>query len=239
MLDRLRGAIAAFRALQRDPEDVAKGVRSFDAISRLLGRGDETMLGRMRETPLGCRLLEERHAILEVLSDRDRLLTLPEGSLGHVYASFAIEKQLFPEKLAEAVREARAASGGLVPDASDEAAYLHDRYRDLHDLWHVVVGYGTDLAGEFGLIAFQTRQTGYWSMAIGAFANMSSAAIRGRFDMFGTWFEGRRRGSRSPYLLAQDWERLLPLPLEQVRQELNLNPPPTYRPFDYPKSEAA
>jgi ubiquinone biosynthesis protein COQ4 len=239
MLERLRAALSATLELRRDPEDIAKAVRQFDAISLLLGRGDKTMLGRMRETPLGRRLLEERHAILEIVEDRERLLALPEGSLGHSYARFALDKRLFPEELAQAVREARAASAGLVPEASDEIAYLHDRYRDLHDLWHVLVGYDTDLAGEFALIAFQTKQTGYRSMAIGAFASLSFAAVRGRFDMFSTWFDARRRGSRSAFLLSQDWERLLPLPLEQVRRELAIDSPPSYRPFDYPKAEAA
>jgi ubiquinone biosynthesis protein COQ4 len=239
MLERLRHAFTAFRAHRADPEDVAKGVVHLDAFSLVLGRGDATMLARMRASALGERLLAERHAILDVLKDRERLLAMPEGSLGHTYARFALDKGLFPEKLAAIVREARAASGGVVPDASEEVAYLHDRYRDLHDLWHVLVGYGTDMAGEYALIAFQTRQTGYRSMAVGTFFSLSSTAIRGRWDLWATWFEGRRRGARAPYLMAQDWERLLPMPLAAVREELNLNPPPEYQPFDHPNAEAA
>jgi ubiquinone biosynthesis protein COQ4 len=239
MLERSRAVITAFRAHRDDPEDVAKGVAHMDAFARILGRGDATMLERMRATPLGARLLDERHAVLELLRDRDRLLEMPEGSLGRTYARFALDNHLYPEELAEIVRDARAGSGGLVPDASDEVAYLHDRYRDLHDIWHVLVGYGTDMAGEYALIAFQTRQTGYRSMAIGTFMSMSFTALRGRLDLFGTWFDGRRRGARSPYLMAQDWERLLPTQLSQAREELNLNPPPQYQPFDHPKMEAA
>jgi ubiquinone biosynthesis protein COQ4 len=239
MLKRLHEAITAFRAHRADPEDVAKGVHYLDAFGQLLGRGDAAMLGRMRETALGRKLLDERHDVLAILANRDRLLAMPEDSLGHSYARFAIEKELFPEKLAEVVREARVASGGLVPNASEEVGYLHDRYRDLHDLWHVLVGYGTDMAGEYALIAFQTRQTGYRSMAIGAFSSMSMAALRGRPDMFRTWFEGRRRGARAPYLMAQDWERILPMPLEAAREELRLNPAPHYRTFDYAPAAAA
>lgn len=239
MFGRLRHTVTAFRAHRRDPEDVAKGVVHLDAFSLLLGRGDATMLARMRATALGRRLLDERHAVLEVLKDRDRLLAMPEGSLGHRYARFALDNGLFPEKLAEIVADARSASSGLVPHASDEIAYLHDRYRDLHDMWHVLVGYGTDMAGEYALIAFQTRQTGYRSMAIGTFMSMSFTALRGRLDLFTTWFDGRRRGARTPYLMAQDWERLLPMPLAAAREELNLNPPPQYQPFDHPKAEAA
>lgn len=232
MWQRLRNAVIAFRTHRADPEDVTKGVHYLDAFGHLLGRGDATMLARMRGTALGRRLLEERHDVLVLLADRDALLAMPEDSLGHRYARFAIEHELFPEKLAAIVRDARHGSGGFVPGATEEVGYLHDRYRDLHDLWHVLVGYGTDLAGEYALIAFQTRQTGYRSMAIGAFSSMSMCALRGRPDMFGLWFEGRRRGARAPFLMSQDWERLLPMPLATVREELGLGPAPHYRPFE-------
>ena len=236
MFERLRRAVTTFREHRRDPEDVAKGVHYLDAFGLLFGRGDRTMLARMNETPLGRRLLEERHEVLDLLRDRKWLLSLPESSLGHRYARFAIDRGLFPEDLAAVVREARAATGGNVPEATPEVAYLHDRYRDLHDLWHVVVGYGTDLAGEYALIAFQTQQTGYRSMAIGAFSSMSCHALRGRFDLWRTWLEGRRRGARAPFLMSQDWERLLPMPLASVRAELGLDPPPEYRPILQPEA---
>ncbi len=51
------------------------------------------------------------------------------------------------------ILEARSATGGQVPGATPEVAFLNDRYRDLHDIWHVVTGYGTDLAGEYGITA--------------------------------------------------------------------------------------
>ena len=64
-------------------------------------------------------------------------------------------------------------------------------------------------------------------------------AMRGRFDLIGVWLGGRRRGKRAAYLLAQDWDRLLAMPLDAVRRELGLNPPPVYRPYDYPESAKA
>jgi ubiquinone biosynthesis protein COQ4 len=208
-------------------------------MGELIGRGDATMLRRMRASETGRRLLDARHDILEVVTDRAALRAMPEGSLGREYVRFADTKQFFPEVLAASTREARCESGGLVPNATPEAAYLHDRYRDLHDLWHVAIGYDTDMAGEWGLVAFQTKQAGYRSMMLMASIGCFLTAMKGRFDLFGVWLDGRRRGKRAANLLAQDWERLLPMPLESVRKQLGLNPPPVYRPYDCPESAKA
>ena len=234
MFRKLRDVIVTLRRHRQDPEDVAKGVHMIDALSALLGRGDRTMVGRMQASEQGRRILARRRSALEVLADRERLRTLPDGSLGREYARFADGHQLFPEKLAEVVREARSATGGQVPGATPELAFLQDRYRDLHDIWHVVTGYGTDLAGEYGIVALQSKQVGYRAMAITGFLSTLMTAIsQRRFDMLATWFEGRRRGRDGAYLLAQDWESLVELPLEEVQAKLGFAEPPHYRPFDY------
>jgi len=205
----------------------------MDAIGLLLGRGDGSIVRRMKASPTGRKLLEERHDILALVSDREYLRSLPDGSLGREYCRFAEDNQLFPEVLARQVRDARSESRGVVPESTPEAAYLHDRFRDLHDLWHVLTGYGTDMAGEWGIIAFQTKQVGYRSMAVMAFLNLSRHALAGRPDLLLTWARGRRRGARARYLLAEDWERLLPLPLEDVRHELAVEPLAPYRTWNY------
>ncbi len=194
---------------------------------------------RRKSITLGRRLLEERHDILAVVSNRDHLRTLPEGSLGREYCRFAEENELFPEVLAKIVREARVDTGGFVPESTPEAAYLHDRFRDLHDLWHILTGYGTDMAGEWGIIAFQCRQVGYRSMAIMAFGNVLRHSFPTRPDLLRTWYHGSRRGARARFLLAEDWERLLPMPLEDVRQQLGIEPLPAYRAWNYPESVVA
>ena len=38
------------------------------------------------------------------------------------------------------------------------------------------------------------------------------------------------RGRRSAWLVDQDWEALLPRPIESVRDELGVGAPPTYEP---------
>jgi ubiquinone biosynthesis protein COQ4 len=235
VLREIRNVIATLRRHREDPEDVAKGVHMIDALGALLGRGDHILVERMTASEQGRRILAERRCVLDLLANRTYLRSLPEGTLGREYARFADTHQLFPEKLAEAVIEARSATGGQIPGATPEVGFLHDRYRNLHDLWHVVTGYETDLAGEYGIVALQSKQVGYRGMAITGFVSMLMTGLaHRRLDMLRTWFEGRRRGRDGAYLLAQDWEALVELPLGEVQAKLGFADAPEYRPFDYP-----
>ena len=234
-IERIRTVIREGRLQRQTPDSIVHAVRSTDAFAELLGRGDRPMLAGMQASPLGRRLLEERPDVLALVADRDRLRSMPDGSLGREYCRFAEENGLHPEKLAADVREARAPTGGFVPNASPELAWLHDRYRDLHDLRHVLSGYGTDMAGEWGIIAFETRQVGYRSLALLTFLHMTWRVLTtGRFDLLRLWFEGRRRDARARFLLAQDWEALMPRPIEEVRRELGITPGRPYRPWSLP-----
>lgn len=211
--------------------DPIEGTRVYDVLARWLGRGDARMLERMRASEQGQRLLDERQDVLTPLTDRVALRTLPEGSVGRTLVEFLEAREIRPEDLAAKVREARADSGGFAPGASPDVAYLHDRFRDLHDLWHVVVGYDNDWAGEYGIVGFSAQQVGYRSQTIATGAAALLAGVGGRPDVFGTWRDARRRARKAPYLLAEDWPAMLPLPLAEVRRRLGLDPPPAYRPL--------
>jgi ubiquinone biosynthesis protein COQ4 len=112
-----------------------------------------------------------------------------------------------------------------------EGEVLGERLRDMHDLWHVVTGYGRDLLGEASLLAFsyaQTRNRGVGLIvAVGLYklwrggAREAAELVRG----------GYRRGRRAALLPAADWEALLARPLDEVRRELRVGPVPTYTPL--------
>jgi ubiquinone biosynthesis protein COQ4 len=121
---------------------------------------------------------------------------------------------------------------------------LEDWIRDSHDLWHVVTGYHGDLIGEAALLAFSFAQT--WNPGVGfivAAAMVQTGRLRRRFRSLGLvsdvettidprvlMVQGLIRGMRAEWLVAQDWEALLPLPLEQVRARLGVGEPPVYKP---------
>jgi ubiquinone biosynthesis protein COQ4 len=100
--------------------------------------------------------------------------------------------------------------------------------RDTHDLWHAATGFKGDVLGEASLLAFTLAQhwnTGVAFIVVAAllkgFGRMETAVIR----------DGFRRGRAAAWLPAQEWESLLPLPLEEVRARLQLGAPPVYTPI--------
>ena len=233
--DRVRATLEMARlfrvVLLGQSKDPIEGTRVYDVLARWLGRGDRKMLARMRATGQGRRLLAERQEVLDPLTDRRALRAMPKGSVGRALVDFLEARKIRPEDLAHTVREARADSGGLAPGATPEVAYLHDRFRDLHDLWHVVTGYDNDWAGEYGVVGFSAQQVGYRSQTLATGLAAAIAALTGRPDVLVTWWKARARARRAPYLLAEDWPALLAEPLDEVQRRLLLFPPPVYRPL--------
>ena len=100
------------------------------------------------------------------------------------------------------------------------------RLRDSHDLWHTVTGYGRDLVGEAALLAFtfaQTRNPGIGFIV--AVAYFKSGGFPGARKVIR---EAYRRGRRSAWLPAADWEDLLGEEIEEVRGQLGLEALPEY-----------
>ena len=85
---------------------------------------------RFHADPQGRRLYEERRTLDAHTIDLDALAALPEGTLGHAYARFMRVRGITPDIFE-----------GTPPGVVDpEAAYVIQRMRQTHDLWHVVSG---------------------------------------------------------------------------------------------------
>lgn len=82
---------------------------------------------------------------------------MKEGSLGFEYARFMDRRGFVPESRVE-VR--------FVEDERD--GWVLQRYRDVHDLWHVLTGMPTNLVGEVGQKWFEAVQTGLPVAVLGA-----------------------------------------------------------------------
>ena len=214
-------ALRAVRALIHDPDDTE---RVFDVIDALSGRSIERLYERFRSSETGARLLRERPDLLATLSDRERLLALPPGSLGRVYAEFMSREQISADGLVQASEE-----GGRFEDETipEQRRWFGERLRDMHDLWHVVTGYERDLVGEASLLAFtyrQTRNRGIGFIVVAAYLKAGHEFPDARRVMRDAY----RRSKQAAWLPGQDWEALLERPLHQVRHELGLGEPPVY-----------
>jgi ubiquinone biosynthesis protein COQ4 len=224
MKDRIR-PLDAWRALARLVKSPDETKHVFDLIDALAGRSRDRVYLRFAADETGRRILAEGRELLPILSDRERLLAYPAGTLGRAYAEFMTREQISADGLVEASEE----GGRENPDLSPERQLLGRRMRDSHDLWHMVTGYGRDLVGEACVLAVTYAQTR--NRGIGAIVAMAwwkagqempsaRAAIRDAY----------RRGKRAQWLPAADWEALLARPLAEVREGLGFGTPPVYEP---------
>jgi ubiquinone biosynthesis protein COQ4 len=224
-------ALRAMRVLLEDPDDTSQ---VFQIIRALTGRSFLRLFARVMADPVGREILEARRSLLPVLSDRERLRSLPEGTLGREYARFMDAERITADGLEEASQVVR-----RVEFVDDRVRCLSDRLRDMHDLGHVVTGYGRDLVGEAALLAFsyaQIRNRGVgFIVAIGYLKFWSE----GEREVLPVIRQGWRRGRAASLLPAADWESLLARPLANVRRELRIDPPVVYVALRSQAGEAA
>ncbi len=108
----------------------------------------------------------------------------------------------------------------------EERRLVDESVTDHHDLWHVLTGYGTQTLGELAVTAFIYEQVP-WPAYTYILADAKPTSRRGSHKR-ALIDEAKRRGREARWLPAQDWERLLEEPIDEVRAELGLNPPSFY-----------
>ncbi|MBK6508574.1 MAG: hypothetical protein IPG06_03390 [Haliea sp.] len=133
-------ALRSVRALIANPDNTGE---VFKVIEALKGGSIARAVARMEATPEGRELLRSKPDILPVLSDRDALRAMPEGSVGRAYLKFVESQSLSADGLVAASEEAPRREGN-----SPDERWLGCRLRDIHDLQHVVCG----TAGELCLL---------------------------------------------------------------------------------------
>ena len=170
------------------------------------------------DDPSGAQLYAEQRRIDSRTVDMDALLALPEGTLGHAYATFLRSHGLTPEVF-------DAAPEGL-PDP--KLTYVVQRARQTHDLWHVVTGCETDPAGEIALQAFTYAQIHAPGNAILALAGALKGA-RQKPGILRDVVALYRTGARAKRLPAFPWEDHWATPLAEVRAMLGLPAQPLRR----------
>ncbi|MEM1434520.1 MAG: Coq4 family protein [Pseudomonadota bacterium] len=213
--------LAALRALKRLVADPEQTEQVFVIIRALSGNALRNAFDRFRTTPVGRRVLAEELDLMAVLTDREALRQLPSGSLGRAYLAFVEREQITAEGLAEA-----SAHEAAITDP--ELLRFATRQRDMHDLWHVITGYGRDSFGEVCLLGFtyaQTRNRGLGVICLVGSVKTRRALGKG---VYRAVWKAWRAGRRAAWLPEQDWEHLLAQPLAQVRAQLRIDPPQEY-----------
>ena len=214
----LRRALRALQQLLDHPDQTERAFEVGYALDGDLGEKDLAVLLRC---PSGRRLYYDRPCLLDALRNRERLTGMPEGSFGRAYLDHIERHGLDVAKLVELRRETDA----LHRDRNDAQRWLVERVDLMHDLWHVLTGYGADDFGEAALLPFSLAQRPTRS---GALLSLG-ASVRVTQSLGLGWlvyaWRAWHRGRRAARLLALPYEELLPLPLREVRQALGIDPP--------------
>ncbi len=212
----------AMQAVDSDPDNTEAAIR---AITAMAGNSQRRCFRRFRRTTAGQALLEQRPELYERMSNLEYLLGLPEDTLGHAIGEFYDTEEISAQGL-EAASEA-AADGR--PAQESEFDWFTRRTRDLHDVFHVLTGYGRDLRGEGAVLAFTVAQT--WHTGLGYLVYRSLRGSGWRSPQGRLIREAFRRGRRCRWLINADWESLLEQPLERLREELGVGPATEYEPI--------
>ena len=191
----------------------------FILLRAMRGRSGLRNFHRFAGSPVGKVVLRDRRDLLTLLDDRLRLRQLPAGSVGRTYLDFMESEDLSAKALVTASENWESEA------AAPDVVLFRARMRELHDVTHVVTGYGRDRLGELCLLTFMYRQTGnigmvmLVAMAWRQLPKGARAAVR----------EAWRHGKRAAWFAEQDWEALLTRSLSEVRKSLRIETPIRYR----------
>jgi len=213
-------ALKALKALVQDPDDTRK---VFEIIDAMAGDANEKCAARFQQTASGQRILSQPGNLLDTLKARDALQAMRSDSLGRAYLHFLDSENLAVDGLVEASEGTR-----LKDEGELDFQRFTLRQRDQHDLWHVLTGYGRDVAGEASLLAFTFAQTRNRGLGLISLVGGLKLLRKYGFAIFKSLRQGYRLGQRAAWLPQQEWETLLQLPLLQVRDLLSIGRPDLY-----------
>ncbi|MEO1013879.1 MAG: Coq4 family protein [Pseudomonadota bacterium] len=199
----------------------------FEVIYALDGGRSRETFERWVKSPYGEKVVSQPIKLEADLADRERLRELPEGSVGRAYLDFMERENLTPEGVLGAAEEIGA--DYTSPTQFEEYRRMTIHQEVIHDLWHVLTGYGRDALGELCVLSFSHAQLGSpgvrMIVSVGA---MVAGLERPRQPIGKAVREARARGKRADWLLNEDIEALFREPLNAARARLNLGAPTVY-----------
>ncbi len=217
-------AAGHMKLLLNDKEDTEQVFHIMEALN------GNNMYRKVREyskTDLGRSMMERRRYLPEILDDHETLKKLPENTVGQAYVAFMEREGL--------------SAAGLVEESEkwwvhhekfdDDIDFLGCRFRDTHDLYHVLTGYGRDELGEISVLGFSHAHNGGFGNLfisyVGAW-DLSKLAPKPKL-IKASLREARRHGRVANALVTEDIVALLAEPLEAARKRMNISEPLAYK----------
>lgn len=216
-------AIKNFRLLMKDKEDTSLVFKIYESLP------SNDFLPRVKELALSERgefLRSSEPSLPEILDDHAELRKTPKGSLAHAYCDFMETEGLSAAGLvAEAEKLGR-------PKYNDLVQWFAKRSRDMHDLFHVLTGYGRDALGEQCVLLFTHGQSpahGHLLIGYAGALNIKMQVKGSKAPVMGAVNQAKRTGKGAPRLIEQPIRELLKQPIESVRAALNIPELSVYR----------
>lgn len=169
------------------------------------------MIATLRKDPEVAAIFDAKPRLGPV--DQEALARLPEGTVGRAYAEFMKARGLRHEDL-------------KLVDGEADMDWIRNHLRETHDLWHVVTGFDTDVAGELGLQAYYLAQFEGPLPILLLTVGMLNTLIKAQGDarhrvnaIARGWVLGQRSRSLFGLRFADRWEQ----PLAELREEFGVD----------------
>ncbi|POY70985.1 hypothetical protein BMF94_6012 [Rhodotorula taiwanensis] len=171
----------------------------------------------LRSTPSGRAILRERPRITEESINVERLGQLPAGTFGKAYYDWLRRNKVTPDTR-DPVR--------YIDDP--ELAYIMQRYRESHDFYHVLLGFGVSLPAELVVKWFELAN---FNLPVAALSGLfGPLRIQDRDERsslwrtYGPW--ALKAGGKAECLISVYWEREWETPIHELRDRWGVERPP-------------
>ena len=171
--------------------------------------------------PEAQELLRDKPRMARDAIDYDALRRLSPTTVGGAYVRHLDRFGLDPDVLAQ---PAGSHSGWGYTDP--DIAYLHERYRQVHDLWHALLGLGTEGYEEVLVHAFTWPQLYLpYSALIISFGTLKHMVLERRWHMLTRGLrEAWQAGKDAQQLLLVYWEKRWDEPVEVALARYGIRP---------------
>jgi ubiquinone biosynthesis protein COQ4 len=174
------------------------------------------------ETRIGGEMAFKNEEISEYLP---LLLNRPEGSVGRE------SYECFRHHQLNVVKVSRKKSNDEWIEAKHPYSWMARRYRDTHDIWHILTSYPTNTEGEMCMVMFafaQTRSLAWLIISLSVLFTLIRRRPSQSLMLLKMVYEAYRNGKRAKFLLAENYDELLSENLDSARERLNIRLPKAF-----------
>lgn len=227
MFSRIKDSFKSLEYLLENPNDTAQVFKMTAALDH---EDRKRAIQKLKSNSTGKNLVEQQHNIIEFLSDTNWIKQLSPNSVGQAYLDFLHKENLNTQKIYN-----MASQGNKYIDffANTPESWIYRHTIVIHDIWHVLTGYGTHPFGEACLMSFSSAQTGskgFGLIAAGSIMRAVKTPNR-KFPHIKTIIQAYLIGKRAKWLYLEDYQKLLEEPLIDARKRLNIPETTLYTPF--------